>query len=244
MSSLAVSALRELVDRGSQSCDAGSTRRVQGRPTRGANEVGSQKIVEGMRVALRAQQNTNVSRKNIALQAGVTPALVTYYFPERGSLIEAATLPIVQALVAKVKACVERNGAARQHLVEATAILLESYTCDAVIIALYDHHRASTPDTALPDVSRELDACLTSVFERWLFENPGSVYDADFLQKALVGACKSMARRRIEASDRDTIEGLDHRGSAEIVCSLMLGPASARETTPTATSIGVGDAAL
>ena len=119
MSSLAVSALRELVERDGEGCDAPSARRVQGRPTRGANEVGSQKIVEGMRVALRAQKTTNVTRKDIALHADVTPALVTYYFPERSSLIEAATLPIVQALIDKVKACTERDGAARQNLVEA-----------------------------------------------------------------------------------------------------------------------------
>ena len=230
------------MDRGAQSCDAGSTKRVQGRPTRGANEVGSQKIVEGMRVALRAQQHSNVSRKDVALQAGVTPALVTYYFPERRRLIEAATLPIVQALVGKIKGCTERNGEARRHLVEATEILLEYYTRDAVIIALFDHHRASTPDSALPDLSRELDACLTLFFERWLSENPGSVYDADFLQKALVGACKSMTRRRIAASDRDTTDDLDYRGSAETVCSLVLGPTSARQTTPTTHSIGVGGA--
>ena len=226
MSSLAVSALRELVERDGEGCDAPSARRVQGRPTRGANEVGSQKIVEGMRVALRAQKTTNVTRKDIALHADVTPALVTYYFPERSSLIEAATLPIVQALIDKVKACTERDGAARQNLVEATEILLESYTRDAVVIALFEHHWASQSDNALPDLSGELETCLRSFFERWLLDNPGSVYDAEFLQKAVMGACKSMTRPLTETSDRRTNDELDHRGAAERVCSLVLGSTS------------------
>ncbi len=68
-------------------------KRAQGRPARGENEVGSHKIVEGMRNALRTTKTVNVTRKDIASFAGVTPALVTYYFPERNGLIEAATFP-------------------------------------------------------------------------------------------------------------------------------------------------------
>ena len=88
-------------------------KRAQGRPARGDNEVGSQKIVEGMQVALRTLQTTNVTRKEIAWYAGVTPALVTYYFPERNALIEAATLPVVEALVDKVSACLEQTSSAQ-----------------------------------------------------------------------------------------------------------------------------------
>ena len=197
-----------------------------------------------MRVALRTQQNTNVSRKEIALSAGVTPALVTYYFPERNSLIEAATLPIVQALVGKVRSCIERDGPGRRRLVEAIEVLLEYYGRDAVIISLFNHHRSSTPDTALPDLLRELDICLRSFFEGWLFENPGSVYDATFLQKALMGACKSIARQRIEASGPDTAPDHARLAPADMVCSLLLGAVSARETTEASASIGVGESVI
>ncbi len=240
MSSLTVSTLRGLADRSNDPLVLGSIRRVQGRPARGENEVGSQKIVEGMRAALRVLQNTNVSRKDIALHAGVTPALVTYYFPERNSLIEAATLPIAQALVSKIRACIERDGPTRQHLVQAIEVLLEYYTRDVVVIDLFIQHRASSSDTTLPDLTAELDDLLRSFFERWLRDNPGSIYDAEFLRKGMMGACRSIARRRSEASGQDTAAGPNRRGAAEMVCSMFLGPVIASEATE-AISIGVGE---
>ena len=112
-------------------------KRAQGRPARGDNEVGSQKIVEGMQVALRTLQTTNVTRKEIAWYAGVTPALVTYYFPERNALIEAATLPVVEALVDKVSACLEQTSSPQAALPHAVNVLLEYYARDAAIIDLF-----------------------------------------------------------------------------------------------------------
>ena len=230
MSNLAVSAVLELVHRSGKPSDAGLTKRVQGRPARGGNEVGVQKIVDGMRAALRTLQNTNVSRKDVADHAGVTPALVTYYFPERDSLIEAATLPVVQALVEKVKTCIEREGPPRQRLCEAIGVLLEFYTRDVALIDLFNYHRGSTPHTTLPDLLRELDVVVESFFEVWLIDNPGHLYDVAFLRKALIGACRNLARRRIEATGRDMADDHDRQGFAEMMCSMLLGPASGKTT--------------
>ena len=234
MSSVALSALLALVDRNGNSCVAADTRRVQGRPARGENEVGVKKIVEGMRAALRALQNTKVSRKDVAGHAGVTPALVTYYFPQRSDLIEAATLPVVRALVDRTKYCFEREGPARQRLCQAVEVLLKAYTRDAAVIALYSHHRASTPDTSLPDLLQDLDALVEAFFEAWLFDHPSSVYDAAFLRKAMVGACRNPARRRIEAPGQDTPDDLGQRGSAEMICSMLLGPTDLAIAAPLA----------
>ncbi len=229
MKSLAACAVRRLVDQDNDNFVLGSPKRVQGRPSRGENEVGSHKIVEGMRAALRSQQSTNITRKDIAFHAGVTPALVTYYFPERNSLIEAATLPIAQALVGTIRACFENHAPTRQDLVKAIEILLDCYMRDAIAIELFNHHRASTPGCVLPDLSRELDELLETFFERWLGENPGSVYDAEFLRKGLIGACKSIARRRIEASGQDMACAPDRRDVAEMACCMFLGPTVAKE---------------
>ncbi len=88
--------------------------RPQGRPTRCANDTGLQRIVNGMRNALRSRRNIHVTRKDIAQFAGVTPALVTYYFPEKDSLIEAATVPIVAAMVEAVKTCLSTGKMSRK----------------------------------------------------------------------------------------------------------------------------------
>ena len=223
MSRLALLALLELVDRNGSGSDAGLKKRVQGRPARGENEVGAARIVEGMRAALRASQNPKVSRKEIAGHAGVTPALVTYYFPERNDLIEAATLPVVRALVDRTTFFLEHEGPARQRLCQAIEVVLEAYTCDAAVIALYSHHRASTPDTSLPDVLSCLEASVEAFFEAWLLAHPGHVYDAAFLRKAMMGACRNLSRRRIEMPDQGARDDLGCRGAAELICSMLLG---------------------
>ena len=239
MSSLAVSAVLELVHRSGKSSDGGLIKRVQGRPTRGESEVGVQKIVDGLRAALRTLQNTKFTRKDVANHAGVTPALVTYYFPQRDSLVEAATLPIVQALVEKVRTCIERDGPARPRLLEAIGVLLDSYTRDAALIDLFSHHRASTPDTSLPDVLSELDAVVESFFEAWLVDHPGNDYDVAFLRKALMGACRNLARRRIQTTDGDRPDDDVCRRFAEMMCSMLLGPACSK-TAETLALVGAG----
>ncbi len=145
-----------------------SFKRAQGRPSRGETEVGSQKIVEGMRAALRSLRKTNITRKDIAFYAGVTPALVTYYFPERDSLIESATVPIIEALVIDVKACLIEAGSTRQQLLGAINVLLESYACDAVIIELFEAHKTATPSAEIPDLLNDLEKVITTFFERWI----------------------------------------------------------------------------
>ena len=77
------------------------------------------------------------SERKVAAYAGVTPALVTYYFPERDDLIEAVTLPIIDALVSSVENCLTRARDARGNLLEALVILLEYYARDAAIIDLF-----------------------------------------------------------------------------------------------------------
>ena len=154
-------------------------KRAQGRPARGDNEVGSHKIVEGMRNALRTMKTANVTRKDIASFAGVTPALVTYYFPERDGLIEAATLPLMQALVGEVSACFEGLDPTRQQLSRAIVVLLDAFSRDGIIIQLFGQYRLS--DTSVPDLLSDLDACLVSFFERWVRDNKDAPYDASFI---------------------------------------------------------------
>ena len=221
---------REANSKESSVAETPSFKRAQGRPTRGQTEVGSQKIVEGMRAALRSLGNTNVTRKDIALYAGVTPALVTYYFPERDALIEAATVPLVEALLINVKACLTEACSAKQQFLGAINVLLECYARDAVIIKLFEEHKTATPNAEIPDLLIELEKTLTTFFERWI-NDTGSVFDAKFLQKATIGTCKSVA-------------GLTHHPErsdlAGMVCSLLLGPSFDAEKAQLSNQVSVG----
>ena len=201
-------------------------KRSQGRPARGDSEVGSHKIVEGMRCALRVMKTANVTRKDIATYAGVTPALVTYYFPDRNGLIEAATVPVMQNLVSAVASCFNALEPPRQQLWRAISILLEAFTHDGPIIQLFDQHRSSMAETAIPDLLGELDACLVSFFERWLQERSNTLYAATFLQKALVGICKSLGDDQATSSRQVDPDGSEPTARASMICAMLVGPAS------------------
>ena len=198
-------------------------KRAQGRPARGDNEVGSQKIVEGMQVALRTLQTTNVTRKEIAWYAGVTPALVTYYFPERNALIEAATLPVVEALVEKVSACLEATSAPQLALPNAVNVLLEYYGRDAAIIDLFSEYKATATNTEIPDLLRDLEYTVMSFFKRWLHEAKTCVYDAEFLQKAMIGMCRAVARPKLDAALRGIPNDNGAVEHADMVCYMLIG---------------------
>lgn len=214
-------------------------KRAQGRPARGDNEVGSQKIVEGMQVALRTLQTTNVTRKEIAWYAGVTPALVTYYFPERNALIEAATLPVVEALVDKVSACLEQTSSAHLALPHAVNVLLEYYARDSAIIDLFCEYKASTTNTEIPDLLKDLDHSVMRFFKRWLGDNKACVYDAEFLQKAMLGMCRAVARPKTEAPVRGASQdqGIEH---ADMVCYMLIGAMNHRERSDALPSLPEG----
>ena len=198
-------------------------KRAQGRPARGDNEVGSQKIVEGMQVALRTLQTTNVTRKEIAWYAGVTPALVTYYFPERNALIEAATLPVVQALVDKVLVIIDECKSLREALPQMVDALLESYSRDAAIIELFSEYKAATPEAVVPDLLRGLDLAVRSFFQQRLNDEKRCIYNSEFLQKALLGMCKAVARRHATGSGQTAPQGHAPADHGDMICNMLMG---------------------
>ena len=204
---------------------------AQVRPPRGPNAAGLQRIVDAMRVALRSRQNIYVTRKEIAQNAGVTPALVTYYFPEKDVLIEAATVPIVVAMVEAVENCLNGAGDPRERLLRAIDILIDHYARDAVIIDLFCTYRASKAD-ALPDWMGRMEAAFVTFFDQWLQQNQDRIYDAVYLQKAAIGMCKIVARRDDPGSPPASSRDFRRMTQAEAICAMLLEPMAKAEIVP------------
>lgn len=83
--------------------------RPQGRPRASECRIGREKLLEKAREAMGRPPRTELQRRDVADIAGVTPALVNYYFPEKWLLIEAAALPIIEDYVAKVTELVDSD---------------------------------------------------------------------------------------------------------------------------------------
>ena len=204
----------------------------QSRPTRGVNEPSLRRIVNAMRDALRDRHNIHVTRKVVAQYAGITPALISYYFPEKDSLIEAAAVPIVVAMVEAVEKCLTGDGEPRDKLRQIVEILIESYARDAVVIDLFIAYQSARADK-LPDLIGNMEAALLAFFNLWLQKHPSTVYDAAYMQKATIGMCKIVARSDPSGSAEDSSPVARHMTQAEAICALLLEPmAKADRTTP------------
>ena len=78
--------------------------RGPGRPRHEDREVGREKLIERARAAMNLRPRTDIQRREIADAVGVTPALITYYFPDKWSLLEEAACPIIADHVATIEA--------------------------------------------------------------------------------------------------------------------------------------------
>ena len=87
------------------------------------DEVGRDLIVRRTRDALRERSRTQLSRQEIADYAGVTPALISYYFLDRASLFEAAIELIIEAYYADVRRVIK----AKQCLSDKLRSMIELY---------------------------------------------------------------------------------------------------------------------
>lgn len=70
-------------------------RRIRGRPKRSDGGGCRDAIVEATRVILRRCSSSIAQRNEIAVQAGVAPALISYYFPNHDDLLDEAIWPVL-----------------------------------------------------------------------------------------------------------------------------------------------------
>lgn len=71
-------------------------KRTQGRPPRSSGINGRDKLIEATRIYLRSNRKMSLTRTEIAQGCGVTPALISYYFKDKRSLLDAVTKPLIK----------------------------------------------------------------------------------------------------------------------------------------------------
>lgn len=167
----------------------GDDGRVQGRPARGAKQVGASRIVFGMLSALRELRVVDPSRNDIARFAEVTPALVTYYYPDRTELVLAAAVPVLEEYADRFSAVVDSIGSPAQKLRGMLALMTEYAERDAALLESYRKSYAlRRKGRALPSnlLERIADQGKASI-ELWLSELSGCPYNADLIWNIMLG---------------------------------------------------------
>lgn len=175
-------------------------KRMQGRPSRGVGDVGRERLVEAARAVLRRRVPAGLSRKAVADVAGVTPALVSYYFPDPGSLVIAATRPFIGERISQLLSIIDDNASWHARLGRVAAFLVGLNEADATLI------------------DRLIEACRTQALDPMLchaYDGLRSFYieggkagawrslDPDLFLFALWGMCKAVAEVKRTGVDED-----------------------------------------
>lgn len=165
--------------------------------------MGSERIVIGMREAIRHTRSSHLSRKEIADFAGVTPPLVTYYFADRNALLEAATLPVVKRFAEEVRGCLTRTAPFEKVLWDIIELILDFRAREGSVLDAYARLRTHTTSQKANPLTA-VDNMLKQFFENWLKGRIDVLCLAELSQVSLVSMCKYLSRKPID-SDRSQV---------------------------------------
>lgn len=190
-------------------------KRLQGRPVRGEGDVGRDRLIDAARTLLRSGGGSDLSRKAVAEIAGVTPALISYYFPEKNSLVSAAVRPVIEQRLAQLDAILDAPGSRAAKLRDLIALFIGFNAAEGSLLDCYI--ALCKTDEAGRSKKPRLHAArrrLTEFYNQGVEAGEWRPLDADLFFLALWGMCKCVAQAKaypgLLDSGRDAAEPLGH----------------------------------
>ena len=170
--------------------------RSAGRPVRD-EEIGRTVIVEKTRLAMRERPRPDLQRNEIARFAGVTPALISYYFPDRSTLFEAAAYPVIERYVADVRLIIGSDRKAIDRLRDLILLFVKFNYTEGYLLDFYLEHMEKAGDRSKMLLLEEIYREMLSFFDQLLKTNTIRGENASVVQSMLWGMCKHTARRPV-----------------------------------------------
>ena len=155
-------------------------------------------MTDAARAMLRTQPKGEISRKSVAVAAGITPALVSYYFPDQSSLFYAAIDPVIRQYTDRFDAITRVEASTVDDLRTLIGLFLDFNRQEAMLLDNYlliirddgnDTRRRAEIERAYADVVDFLERLI--VHEGWRGVR------ARWLTFAIWGMCKSIAQASI-----------------------------------------------
>lgn len=176
--------------------------RPQGRPRRGAAEVGRERIILRLQSVFRSGAVFDLSRKALAELAGVTPALISYYFPKKEFLLNDISEPVLAAYRLDVESIIGEDAPDDSKLRRIIALLVKLYSNDGFILDIYmgmSKKLGRAGDPRLCQVA-QMTLLLSNFLSRWRGNAAEEGFDAAVLQGAVWGMCRFAARIDAESA--------------------------------------------
>lgn len=195
-----------------------SDRRSQGRPCRGEAEVGKEKILAALRDLLRSDRCQDLSRKTVAAHAGVTPALISYYFAKKERLLLEAVAPVIGTYADEICLIADMQQPADAKVRQVITILIRLYKRDGRIFDIY-RDVAGRGDPATDQIVR-ITSALSRIFDPDEKTRATLNLDALILQGAIWGMCRFAAQAEENAIFEDD-EPYQERLPSRLAATLM-----------------------
>lgn len=204
--------------------------RAPGRPPRGISEVGRTLLLDRTREAMRTRPKIDLQRQEIATHAGVTPALVTYYFPDKWDLFVAAAKPVVNVYISEVRSIIGSEAAPRSRLLSLITLILRFNFEQGYLLDFYvESSRRTDKGENIQELGKafeEMQAFFGELLRDGLVrgENPA------FIHSSFWGLCRYLAHQQhlSQCDATAEIEGM-LREIAASVCDLFLNGAATAE---------------
>lgn len=164
--------------------------RRPGRPKIGDQQVGRERIVEGVINYIRAGYS-DISRREIACHLKITPALITYYFPKGFSLLTEAVGKQAERWLDRIDAlCAHDERSQSQKFDQLQQLIISMYVTDAHIVELQTSlwRAGHVPYSLVAEMKKKASLLLFSS------EAPQASAMSSFMTSIIWGACEHCVR--------------------------------------------------
>ena len=164
--------------------------RRKGRPVRTSDEQGRERILSATLKYLQNRVQTEVVRQDIATVAGVTPALVTYYFESKSELLLAATAPVLRSAIDAVRDVIAAQLSYRDRLNKLISLFIRFSAKNSRILEAFIQASLQADDRDNQGLVLSAFNDMQSFFVRGAQAGEWRSFDPTFFIFAVWGMCK------------------------------------------------------
>lgn len=199
------------------------TKRMQGRPPRNSGINGREKLIEATRLYLQSNRKMSLTRTEIAQGCVVTPALISYYFKDKKSLLDAVTKPLLRSYRTRLTNIFSMHTGADTRMRQVIRLLLELNTEDAFLVdhvlGRWGRADLDTEDRAAVDA---FQSAIAELVRELLRLGEWRAADPTFAETALWGICRALGET-IRSGETGEAGGGDPARSMEARIAFVYG---------------------